>query len=335
MANIQEDVSRQIFDLFLKFFGTGSEFVYQITHEGNVALKQGYNFTSELLLALINKNKEAGEPTDSLAQMLKREEKGESVNSMAVAEEHAQELQKRLEDKKILYHVIDSQTDDSKFIMYMSNDAEKVADIVSVFHAEKGLVLEINPDLFLDNYANESIGTISGLDAVDLELFRGYARRNNLIFSSTLTEDEGKYMIIYDPKDTKTVRKTMGMALWAISGEDGALYRKQMVSFINNKRKLSRALLEPEKEYYIVNAQNPEQYVHLTANDLTYFKYSKEVLAVSRKDRDYLERGKRVLDGMDMPILLTREEYERFKENGELDKESIKKTLEIRGSKET
>jgi len=325
MANIQEDVTKQIWDLFLKFFGTGTEFVYQIAHEGNVALKQGGNFCNEFILALINKNKQNGEPTDVLTQMLKREEAGESVNTMAVAEEDAEVLSSYLKEKGILYHVVDNPQDDTKFFMYMSNDAEKVMDVVSVFQAEKGYISELNPELFLENFAQDGVGTISGLDKVDLEVFRNFAKENNLIFSSTFSNESNKYIVIYDPENIDKVRKVMDSTVWALTGSAGLLLREQMERYLQNRQEINKTLLNAEKEFYIINGNAPENYVHLTANEFVYYKNSKEILTVDRNDGDFMERGIRVFSGMTRPVLLTREEYERFLKDGEIDKDAIKK----------
>lgn len=324
MASIQEDVTKQIWDLFLKFFGTGTEFIYQIAHEGNVALKQGGDFCKEILVALINKQKQNGEPTDITAQMLKRVEAGESINTMAVAEEDAVELSRYLKEKEILYSVVDNFQDDTKFFLYMSNDAQKVIDVVSVFQAEKGLVSELAPELFLENFAQDGVGTISGFDKVDLEVFRNFAKENGLIFSSTPSDEPNKYIVIYDPNSIDKVKKTMDSTVWALSGSAGVILREQFERYLQNRQAVNKTLLEGEKEFYIVNGTNSENYVHLTANDFVYYKNSKEVLTVGRNDGDFVERGIRVFNGMTHPVLFAREEYERFINDGELDKELIK-----------
>lgn len=327
MANIQEDVTRQVWELFLKFFGTGTEFVYQIAHEGNVMLKQGGNFTSEFLIALINKQKENKEPTDITALMLKRVEKGESINTMSVAEEDAEELNKCFQEKGVLYKVIDNLNDDTKFFMYMSDDSQKVIDIITLWQAEKGLISELNPELFLDNYAQAGVGTVSGLDKTDLEAFRSFAKANGLIYASTPAEDSDKNIIIYDPKDSKKLIKTMSSVLWAFSGENGKLLQNQMNTYLLNKQQINRTLLEPEKEFYIVSSTNPKNYVHLTANDLTYYKNSKEISNVVRSSPDFIEKGIRIFDGLSCPVLLTREEFEQFTEQGEHKKEVVEKIV--------
>ena len=325
MANIQEDVTKQIWDLFLKFFGTGTEFVYQIAHEGNVAIKQGNDFCQEFLTALINKQKASGEPTDLLAQMLKREQAGESVNAMSIAEEEAIELCKRLDEKNLIYHVIDNPLDDTKFLTYMSNDAQQVMEVVSVFNAGKGIISELSPELFLQAFAKEGVGTISGFDKVDLEVFRNFAKKNELVFSATFSDESNKYIVIYDPEHLDKVRKTMDSTVWALSGSEGVILKEKMEKHLQNRQVLNRTLLEPEKEFYIVNGNNPETYIHLTANDLVYYKNSKEVLVAGRNDADFIERGIRVINSMSHPVLLTREEYENFIKDGVKDKDGIKK----------
>lgn len=327
MASIQEEVTSQVWNLVLKFLGTGTEFVYQIAHEGNVLLTQGGNLSKELMLALINKQKEKGEPTDVTSKMLARTEKGETINTMAVAEEDALELSKFFGKKNILFNVIENPTDDSKLFMYMSDDAQKVQDILSLWQAERGLVSEINTTLFLDNYASDNIGTLSGLDRADLEIFRNFAKKNNLVFASTQTDEKDKYLIVYDPKDAALVKKTMDSVVWAISGTDGARFKQQMVVYLKNRQKINRSLLEGEKEFYIVNGKAPNQYAFLTANDLTYYKNSKEILSVDKSSNDFMDRSLRVINSMARPVILSRDEFELFDEKGDRDIEAVNKVV--------
>lgn len=327
MANIQEEITGQVWNLILKFLGTGAEFTYQIAHEGNVLLKHGSDFTKELLVAMINKQKEKGEPTDITAQMLARANKGESINNMLVAEEDVAELSSYFKAKGILFNIVENPNDDTKVFMYMSGDAQKALDVISLWQAEKGLISELNPDLFLENYALDSVGTLSGLDRADLEIFRDYAKKNKLIFTSVPTDVPDKYLIVYDPKDSATVKKTMDSTIWAFSGDEGARYKEQVVVFLKNRQKINRSLSEGEKEFYIVNGKSPEQYVFLTANDLTYFKNSKEILNVSRSSSDFMDRSLRVINGMAHPVILSRDEFELFNEAGELDKEAVKNVV--------
>ena len=323
MANIQEEVTSQVWELVLRFLRTGTQFTYEIAHEGNALLKEGRNFAHEFLCALINKQKEAGMPTDVTAQMLHREQNGETIHNMMVAEEDILELTKRFEKNGILFNVIDNPNDDAKFLMYMSGDAQKAMDTITVWQAEKGLVSELNPDLFLDNFAKEGVGTLSGLDRADLELFRDYARKNKLIFSVSPSEEPDKYIVVYDPKDKTLVKKTMAETLWAFSGKDGAKIKEQTVVYLKNRQLLNHSLLDGEREFYIVNGKVPEHYIHLTANDFTYYKNSKEILNISRSADGFLDRGLRVIDGMSQPVLINREEYELLNADGEPDKEAI------------
>lgn len=328
MANIQEEVNSQIWELLLRFLGTGTEFVYQISHEGNIAIKQGGDFVGNLLTTLINKKKENKEPTETLARMLDRFNKGEGINTMLVPEEDAIELKKRLDDKDVLCFSVDNLHDDAKLFWYMSDDVQKFADVVSVFQAEKGLLTELNPQLFLDNFAKDGVGTISGLDKTDLEVFRNFAKVNRLVFSSTPSDEPNKYIVVYDPKDTDTVKKTMASVIWALSGSKGKELRVQMGLYLKNKLELHKTLLEPEKEYYIVSTTSPDVYVHLTANELTYYKKGNKVLEVARSDSEFVERGMRAFDGMGQTVALSREEYEQFIKDNVLDKEALKKLVE-------
>ena len=327
MARIQEDVVNEGFQLMLKFLGTGSTFIYQVAHEGNVLLKQGGDFAKEFLLALINKQKERGEPTDAVAQMLDREEKGESIHTMLAAEEDAAELIERFNKKGVLFNVVENSGDDSKVFMYMSGDAQRVIDIVTLWQAERGLVSELAPSVFLDNFGDEGVGTLSGMDRSELEVFRRFARENGLIYSSAPAEEKDKHIVIYDPKDNEVVYRIMTQTIWALSGRTGSRLKRRLERFLKNQQVIRDSFASPEKEYYIVDGKFPEKYIHLTANDFVYMKNGKQVMLINRDDPEYLNKGLRVIDGMAKPVLLQREEFEQYKAEGVHDKEAVQKVI--------
>ena len=82
MPSMQEQIAEQAWELFLRFAGTGAEFIYNITHEGGVMLRHGGDFTKELLLALINKAKENGEGVGPYQMFEARANKGETLHNM-------------------------------------------------------------------------------------------------------------------------------------------------------------------------------------------------------------------------------------------------------------
>lgn len=333
MASIQEDVSKQAWELFLKFFGTGAEFVYNIAHETNTFIKQNNDIVREFLTALFNKQKENGEVTDAVTQMLHRQEKGETINMMQIADEDAPELSKRFAENKILFTTIESVLDDTKVLLYMSGDAEKILSVIDSFQADKGLISELSPDIFTTYYAKEGIGSISGLDKADVEMFRKFAKEKKLVFAVADTDIDGMYEIIYNTKDRMLVREVMDATVWAFSGELGADIKNRISDLVRNRDKIISAFVNNSKSFYIVNAKNPEHYLHITEDELVYFKDGNEITRVDRGRADFLDRALQYIDGMEIPLLVKKEEFEVKNALGESNKEAFANLVKQKAKK--
>lgn len=336
MASIQEDVTREAWDLFLRFLQTGTTFVCSLSHEGNVFIKQtagpACSFAGAYLVSCINRLRQQGEPADVVAQMLKREQKGETIRTMMVADEDAFEIMQLFKKHGVLCYDVDNPNDDTKAVLYMSGDREKVENVISIWNAERGHVSEIGLDLFLNYYSKEGVGTFSGLDKADLEMFRRFAKKNHLVFTSYSAEADGKYVVVYNTKDRALARKTMDATVWAFSGELGNDLKDRVFDLIKNRERLIAAFTGKEKEFYIVNSKDPENYIHVTANDVTYFKKGKLVAAIDNP-KDNFERVLFYIDAMDSPVLVKCEEFEVLDGLGQPDKDAVARTVQEKAKK--
>lgn len=323
MASIQEQVTSETWELILRFLGTGAELVYNVTHEGGIILRNGGDFAKEMLVTLINENKKKAIDNNVVSKMLARANKGEGLNNMLVAEEEVDSLKKYFEKQPMPFIVLDNNTDDSKIFLYMSGDSQKAINAVTLWQADKGLISEINPNLFIDDYSADEIGTVSGLNDVDLFLFRQYAIENNLVFSSIEIENK-ENLLLYKPSERKNVERVLGATIWATTyGDEGALIRKQISYKLQNRQAINISLLDAQREFYIVNGEVPENYIHVTANDFAYYKNSKEILRIDRSSAGFMDKAWRTIDGLSQPTLLNKEEFELVKEDGNLDREAI------------
>lgn len=335
MANIQEDITSNAWDLILRFLGTGSELVYNIAHEGNVFWGNAGDFTKQMLLAIINKDKEkkkAGgeeitEGADSVyTEMLKRANKGEILSSVVVPDEDVDSFQAFLNKRNLTFVVVDNPSDDAKFFLYMSGDAPELAKCVTLWQAERGLVTEMDVDLFFENYIEgsevDSFGSVANIGMCEMEMFRQFAKENKLNFASVQVEQDGN-MVIYNPADRYKVQKCLASALLMLEGSDGARIRQQIATRSLNYQKITTSLVDRTKDFYIVNGKDPKNYVHITADELFYYKNSKEVMSFSRENDDFMERSLRTVTGMAQPVLMSKDEFELVNEQGEPDHAAI------------
>ena len=319
MAVIQEDITKTTWEMILRFLGTGTEFAYNVLHEGNVALANWQDFTKESLFAVLKKLDERGLPKDQITLMLDRAEKGERVHTMAFPDEDAAELATRLTEAGIPCALLDSQGDDVKIVMFMSGDSDRVNDIITMFRAEKGIITELDPVFFLNNYAVDSIGYVDGIGEVELALFRQEAARNGLIFSCLETETENEYLVLHRVDDKAAVTKAMERVVWALSGEDGSELRAMLEKELANQELVRRALYEGKEEFYIVDGRNPQNYIRSSAAAVVYNKGGKVVTRAERGRADFTDRASRAAAGLIQPIVMDAREFIAYRAQAKKD----------------
>lgn len=330
MPSIQEEVSSDVLDLLVKFLGSGSEFLYSMVGSTASLVRASTDFNKEMLATAINaiqkKDRKSSKDRDELSilsSMKKKVEKGDTLNNILVADEEVGELKRYFDKQGISYFVADNVKDDTNIFFYLNSDSQKARDAVALWQADKGLISELDPILFLDNLATSSIGTVLNVSDCDLELFRKQAVKEKLVFASCRIS-ENQNMIIYNPEDKKELNSTLSSVAFAGAGEQGALIREQLEYKFKNRQAINIDMLDGEREFYVANGQNPQNYVHITANDFKYYKNSKEVLSVSRSSSGFMERAMQVINGLNPPIELSKEEFELVKPDGEADIEAIK-----------
>ena len=182
--------------------------------------------------------------------------------------------------------------------MFMSGDSDRVNDIITMFRAEKGIITELDPVFFLNNYAVDSIGYVDGIGEVELALFRQEAARNGLIFSCLETETENEYLVLHRVDDKAAVTKAMERVVWALSGEDGSELRAMLEKELANQELVRRALYEGKEEFYIVDGRNPQNYIRSSAAAVVYNKGGKVVTRAERGRADFADRASRAAAGL-------------------------------------
>lgn len=324
MAALSEQIAQETWELMFRMLGISTGLVADVIAAGGETVELSHKALEALTDKIRNRNKESflnDDGTVALQGLMKKIEKDRAtLLSLPVADEDVSLIKKNFKKQGITFATCDVGFDDIQLFMFADTDSRKAELAVMQSQSERGLISDLNPDLFFNNTENKDVGTISGLDNVELELFRYHAKQNGLIFTSVV--DNGSNTIVYDLDYDLKAKKTISDVVWDGIGPGGELIRTQIEHKISNRQAVNIAFLDGEREHYIVNGDYPDNYIHITANDFEYYKHSKKIFDVSRSSVGFMDRAIQAVNEYDNPVLIHGDVFERSSA------EDIKKQIE-------
>ena len=266
-----------------------------------------------LLLALAQKQKEEkllnGSGEVSLKKIYEAVNKGETLKSVCVSDEDYDLFKKHLTKQGVLFATTDFNKDDSKMILFLSKDDYKVKNAISLMQSERGLITELTPELFCKTISDnkEQMSVLKNIDKVELELFRHYALNNKLVFATVNNSENIK--ILFNKKDLEKVNDILKKISVDLTSSHAEMIREQIEYKLAGRQQINIAFEDVEKEFYVVDAKNPRNYLHINPEGMVYVKNGKEVTKVSRDRHDFLEQCYAKINSFSEPVLLTPEEF--------------------------
>lgn len=314
MAAHTEDIAEKVANLLLNETAKATNFAID---SGATLVKGAGVMTKQALKKLIEKSKNdkeiqklmsiEGELTPAQMNELVRR-LGLKTSTVRIAESDVKEYETLLRKNNVLFSKVAFKDDNAKMFIFLSSDREKVQNVSTIMQASRGKVTEVAPDLYFKNLAPDKARMLSGLDRVEMELFRQYARQENLLFTSIKHEDS-KYSIVYDAAQDKTARKTMLHVGWDLTGPNGRRNREQVEHRLHGRSAVQISAEEGKQELYIVSKNNPENFMNITAEGFSYYKMGKKIGAVPRNSPDFFTRCMAQLDGIANAVVLNEFQY--------------------------
>lgn len=281
-------------------------------------LKASGSVSEALLQVLIQENNrhkedklyDEGIGETSLKNMLRGlQRNNDELMTLSVNDEDAKEFKEILGKTDIKnYVMIDLATDDRKIVLFAQSDIEEVKKALNVFSAERGLISEIDPESFFVAAKEQNISALEGIDEVDLELIRYNARKNPFVY--TVVDSKDGITVLYKQEDLANMQKTLNNVAFSLSGEQGPLVREQIEIRLKGRKEVNIAVEEAEREVIIIDKQNPKNYVHVTADDFTYYKNNKEITRIPRTEPGAIEAVYQKIEGLTEPVVISKNEFE-------------------------
>lgn len=233
---------------------------------------------------------------------------GMKSHTTRVANDDVHDFDELLRKQQIVFTKMSCKGDNTMMYVYLDRDQEKVEAAITALYAHRGQVQELQPDLYFSSMAPDDVRTIDGLDAVELALFRHYARKQNLLF--TVLNRGDKNLVVFDQKDRAKANKALGYMSWDLTGANGAKYRKQVEYHLEGHNKIHMCIEEAERELYIVSRHNPSNFIRLTSADYTLYKAGQPVATYDRAlTPDFETKVMAACDGLRNPMVLEVDDF--------------------------
>ena len=309
MSHIQDATIQDAERLVLSFFSAAIGSMSNVSIFAIQAIEAGH-------LKFIKRREELDEGGEKNFQRFKellRRKPPEAVYSMRVLDEQMNDYKRFLKEHRKIFVVVDDLATDSQIIMFRGRDkdtVEKIKDLVDTIHTKKG---EIEASKFLEAYETENIGYVSGLSQKDVELFRYHIRSTPCLFSVAQAGDDS-YVLLYPAGEKAAIKNAMHHSNWSLRGSFGERVKEQIDYHLKGHNKINLNLEDAQKEFYIISKSNPKNYIHVTNEDVSYFKNDTNLKRISRTEPDINARTFAFMDALSAPVIL--EPHEFYKELG-------------------
>lgn len=279
---------------------------------------QTINHKIEDFLAQLRNKRQEKEKLEQLSQ-LKGEVNVSSMNellrnmglkshTMRLADSDAKDFEGFLKREELLFAKMSDKYDDATIYIFLDRDKKRVEAARTALFAYRGKVQELEPNLYFSDLTPDDVRVVKGLDAVELTLFRHYARHEGLLF--TVVPQGDKNYVVYAQKDRAKANKALGYMSWDLTGANGARYRQQVEYHLEGHNKIRMCLEDAEREMYIVSRDNPGNFIRLTCADYTLYKGAQQVATYSRANTaDFEERVMAACDGLRNPMVLDVDDF--------------------------
>lgn len=201
-----------------------------------------------------------------------------------VPNENLADMRACLNSKDLMYTVVSVPGSDAATIFFKNDDRAKVTEAIDDVLAGKTFG-EVSPSVVARECPDGRVGTISGLTAEELALFRAYSVDHALRFTS-VRRDNGTYSVIYAPEMEQNARRSLLSVGWALGGPDGARVREQLAYHLFGIERMKLSLDEGKEEAYFVCRDHPERFVHINGEGYSLHDGEK-VVRSSRRDSVY------------------------------------------------
>lgn len=302
--NIQEDVTRQVSSMLMQSTGAVVDTANEMMQLLLDVLRQKAEENKSERALLYNTTGEVA--IDKLQNAVRN---GAVLKNIFVPDEDIGALQKHFKNLNVLFAISDVEKDNAKLVSFLERDEGKVMKSIELLKAERGLISELPPQLFLDSHQEENFLVTTNMDKVQLELFRNYAKESGIVFAAVT--DAERVNLLYAPEYKDRVNAALLRLGWDLNGPNGKAIREQVQHSLEAKKALSYAIDHGPEDLFVVSSNNVRNYVNIYPDGYTLYKNDNEIVSMEKSADGYKDSVLDKVESLTNAVILTREEFER------------------------
>lgn len=240
-----------------------------------------------------------------------------------VPNENLNDMRASLNGKDIMYTVVSVPGSDTATVFFRNEDRAQVTEAINDVLAGKTFG-EVSPSVITHECPDGKVGTIRGLTAEELALFKAYSVDHALRFSS-VRHDDGTYSVIYAPEMEQNARRSLLSVGWALGGPDGARVREQLAYHLYGVERMKMSLDEGKEEAYFVCHDHPERFVHINGEGYSLHDGEKVVRSSGRDNVYFAQQAQADIAALGYVVYMKPELFDRLRGDGfSIDPEVLK-----------
>lgn len=236
---------------------------------------------------------------------------GKGWSGFNVPNENLADTRACLNAKDVMYTVVTVPGSDAATIFFKNDDKDKVVGAIDEVLAGKTFG-EVAPSVVLRECPDGKVGTIRGLSAEELALFRLHSTDHALRYASVRHED-GKHSVIYAPDMEDSARRSLLDVGWTMGGPDGARVREQLAYHLFGIERMKLSLDEGKEEAYFVCHDHPERFVHITGEGYSLHDGEKVVRSSGRDNVYFAQQARADIAALGYVTYMKPELFDRLR----------------------
>ena len=227
------------------------------------------DFAGSVILQLMQK--QGYVEKQGIKALLDHIREGGGTLTTVVSEQRAEDFKELMKGEHTPYveieHVDPNSKEKSIFFVYRDCDKMGVKDVIKQFEiALDQSCHEVDLDTFIKMTDKKSYGTVSNLSKAEVYAFREVAK--GYVFNYSVVADGEKYAIV--GSDAQALSYAVSDMCYNLSGNLGREYEIALQNyFLQQKALVERMKPEPGQVKYIVNKNNPANFISVDENGIT------------------------------------------------------------------
>lgn len=234
----------------------------------NVAL-EGTKFINQLLLQLLRKGGYVQEGQDATKQLLSYCKTGGTVENLIVDVEDSALMQSLLRKNHVTFVNVENPNQDSEnaksVFLFKAKDKRAVEKALETYKMMKGKGNIVKEEEILRQNEGNTVKVITGLDAYEAEVFKDYAKKNNLYYSSKYNKETHEHEITVPIWEMDKADEILKKTMYDLSGKEGKELQNEIDIYIKSRETFKEELnvTRSNDVVYVVDSQNPSQFISI------------------------------------------------------------------------